>query len=101
MALSVWGRMSMMGTNNNNNKYNNNYKSNINNKWRHVQSVCLVVNICIYIIILTMMESCCVYMLCLVGKKEKKKTKSDIEYINKRKWSKVFGIIIILMMDVS
>ena len=32
MALSVWGRMSMMGTNNNNNKYNNNYKSNINNK---------------------------------------------------------------------
>ena len=32
MALSVWGRMSMMGTNNNNNKYNNNYKNNINNK---------------------------------------------------------------------
>ena len=52
----------------------------------------------VYIIILTMMESCCVYGLCMWKEKTKRER---IEYINKRKWRKVFGIIIILMMDVS
>ena len=56
---------------NKNNKYDNK-KNNINNKGTYALSECLWI---IYIIIL-------------------------IEYINKRKRSKVLGIIIILMMNV-
>ena len=81
---------------NKNNKYNNN-KNNINNKWRHVQSVYLVVNICIDNYINNDYELFCIHVM--FG--EKKTESERIEYINKRKWSKVFGIIIILMMDVS
>ena len=78
---------------NKNNKYDNK-KNNINNKRTYALSECLWI---IYIIIL-MMESCCwVYKLCLLKKKIESKI---IEYINKRKRSKVLGIIIILMMNV-
>ena len=77
---------------NKNNKYDNK-KNNINNKRTYALSECLWI---IYIIIL-MMESCWVYKLCLMKKKIESKI---IEYINKRKRSKVLGIIIILMMNV-
>ena len=76
---------------NKNNKYDNK-KNNINNKGTYALSECLWI---IYIIIL-MMEGCWVYKL----SDEKKIESKIIEYINKRKRSKVLGIIIILMMNV-